>query len=152
MIIHFRLAWMKRGVPSRRGFKLPGTRSLFDEYVERISKFVPCQVSGIISEEERKKPGTKIWICDRGTEAKELSSEQLSAELERCRDSGVRELEIAIGGPDGFSKKELEELEPDLCWSFGPLTLPHELAAVIASEQIYRAWTMIRGMRYHLGH
>ncbi|MBI4115053.1 MAG: 23S rRNA (pseudouridine(1915)-N(3))-methyltransferase RlmH [Candidatus Omnitrophica bacterium] len=37
-------------------------------------------------------------------------------------------------------------------WSFGPLTLPHEIAAVVASEQIYRAWTLIRKFSYHSEH
>jgi 23S rRNA (pseudouridine1915-N3)-methyltransferase len=32
------------------------------------------------------------------------------------------------------------------------MTLPHELAAVVASEQIYRAFTIMQGLPYHLGH
>ena len=83
-------------------------------------------------------------MCDRSTGAKELSSEELAKALENLMGSGVRGFQLVIGGPDGFSKGELEELKPDFRWSFGPMTLPHELAAVVASEQIYRAFTRLR--------
>lgn len=143
---------MKSGKLVHKAFKFQAAQALFLEYIDRISKFTSCQVSGVPILEERRKPGTKVWICDRSQGAQVLSSEALAEKFEKFRDSGTRELMIVIGGPDGFSKEELERLKPDLKWSFGPMTLPHELAAVIASEQIYRAWTVIKHMPYHLGH
>ena len=44
------------------------------------------------------------------------------------------------------------KLRPDLLWSLGPMTLPHELAAIIAAEQIYRAFTILHHLPYHAGH
>ena len=152
MEIRFHLYWLKSRRLNSKSFKLEGARVLFDEYVSRISNFVPCQISDGIPYNEARKAGTKIWLCDKGTDAKALSSEKLAEVLEKLRDSGTRELHIAIGSADGFSKKQLDELKPDLKWSFGPVTLPHELAAVVASEQIYRAFTIIRKMPYHSGH
>ena len=61
-------------------------------------------------------------------------------------------LEIHIGGPDGLSQLQMETIAPARTLSFGPITLPHELAAVVAAEQIYRAFTIIKGEPYHLGH
>ena len=66
--------------------------------------------------------------------------------------SGTKELQIVIGSAEGFSEKELAEWNPDLKWSFGPLTLPHELAAVVAAEQIYRALTILKRLPYHAAH
>ena len=152
MEIHFCLGWLKSGGLNSKTFKLEGARAMFSDYMERISKFALCHVSGIAPETRARKKGTKIWVCDRGTGSKMLSSEALAETLEQFRDSGTRELDIIVGGADGFSKKEIEKLNPDLHWSFGPMTLPHELAAVVASEQIYRAWTIIKHMPYHSGH
>ena len=152
MEIYFHLSWLKSDSIRSKVFKLDGARELFSEYVERISKFVPCKVLGAVSRDRLDKMGTKVWVCDRGPGSVELTSEQLAARFETTCASGAREFHIVIGCPDGFSKKELERMKPDLIWSFGPLTFPHELAAVVASEQIYRAWTILRHMPYHSGH
>ena len=150
MDIEFRLNRLKAKEFGPRAFKLASARSLFLEYIKRISHFALCRIWGAIRKGEQKEKGTKVWICDRG--AKILSSEDLANHLEKLQISGVRRLSILIGGPDGFSKKEIEEFTPDLRWSFGSMTLPHELAAVVASEQIYRAFTIIHKTPYHLGH
>lgn len=93
-----------------------------------------------------------LWICEREKGARALSSEALAKELGRCMNAGLQELQIMIGGPDGFTAKELETMKPALRWSFGPMTLPHELAAVVAAEQIYRALTILKNLPYHNGH
>lgn len=61
-------------------------------------------------------------------------------------------MRIVIGGADGFREEELAKRNVDLRWSFGPMTLPHELAAVVAAEQLYRAWAQIKKLPYHDGH
>ena len=81
-----------------------------------------------------------------------LSSDDLAGKVQKLLNSGTRELAILIGGSDGFSKEELGRLKPNFKWNFDPLTFPHELAAVIASEQIYRAFTILRRLPYHSGH
>ena len=151
MEIRFCLAWMKNSASPQKAFKLHAAGSLFLEYVSRISKFVPCRTAKVALE-EKKPAGTKIWLCDRSRGLKTLSSEELAGELQKIMDQGTRRLDIVVGGADGFSQTEIEELKPDLKWSFGPMTLPHELAAVVASEQIYRAFAIIRKLPYHSGH
>jgi len=81
-----------------------------------------------------------------------LSSEELAARVETLRDSGIRQLHVVIGGADGFTAQEIEAWKPEMRWSFGPLTLPHEVAAIVAAEQIYRAWTILNHLPYHSGH
>ena len=151
MEIEFCLAWSQTGRSVSRAFKQTSAYQLFSEYVGRISKFVPCRIVSRVQNSAREKGG-KLWICDRGAGALSLTSEELAIRFEKLLDSGTRKFRILIGGPDGFSETEMKLLKPDLRWSFGPLTLPHELAVVVAGEQIYRALTIIRKMPYHLGH
>ncbi|HTL70788.1 MAG TPA: 23S rRNA (pseudouridine(1915)-N(3))-methyltransferase RlmH [Candidatus Eisenbacteria bacterium] len=148
MQIRFRLFWARSGPAGSKAFKSPAAHALFSEYASRIGKFCPCEALGA----GERPPASRLWLCDRGPGSKVLSSEELARTLGALLGGGARSLEIGIGGPDGFSKETLASLKPDLRWSFGPLTLPHELAAVVAAEQVYRAWAILRGLPYHAGH
>lgn len=152
MKILFRLLWLKSAKAATRPFKLNGAGELFHEYTERIGKFTALAVDGAYPDGIRPPGSTRLWLCDRGSRAKVLSSEDLALRLGKLRDEGSSLLEIAIGGPDGVDAQAQARLRPDLLWSFGSLTLPHELAAVVASEQLYRAWTILRNHPYHRGH
>ncbi len=72
-----------------------------------------------------------------------FSSEDFSQFLEARRQSG-RDLCFVVGGPRGL---DLEEV--DLRLSFGPMTLPHQLARVVLLEQLYRAHKILAGEPYH---
>ncbi len=152
MRIELRLDWAPPHSVTRKDFKLPACHSLFEEYVERINRFVPCKTSGTPGEKFSKERGVKIWVCEAGKGSQSLTSEEVSSRLGKVTDSGAKAIWIVIGGPDGFSREKLEAWQPDLKWSFGPLTLPHELAAVVAAEQMYRAWTILRRHPYHCAH
>lgn len=58
-----------------------------------------------------------------------------------------RDVALLIGGPDGLAPAALERA--DLRWSLSALTLPHGLVRVVVAEQIYRAWSVVRGLPYH---
>ncbi|MBS1983839.1 MAG: 23S rRNA (pseudouridine(1915)-N(3))-methyltransferase RlmH [Bdellovibrionales bacterium] len=151
MQTQFGLAWFRRA--AKNSFKHDAAHALFDEYRERISKFTPCEVSGIDRLlAQPPEPGTRVWVCDRGPKSKILSSEDVATQLKACLDGGVKKLWIVIGGPDGMAAADLAKLNPSLVWCFGKMTLPHELAAVVAAEQVYRAWSILRGLPYHGGH
>ena len=76
-----------------------------------------------------------------------LWSTETMAELWRGREhAGTSMVRFAIGGPDGWPDDQGES------WSFGRITLPHGLAAVVLTEQIYRTLTILAGHPYHLGH
>ena len=49
------------------------------------------------------------------------------------------------------TEEDRRVLKPDFMWSFGPQTLPHDLAAVIAAEQVYRAFSILNNLPYHRG-
>ena len=147
----------------RASFKQPALYALILEYLERASKFSRCELSGAITRSEKRSPkksaqvalagnSTVLWLCDLRASAKALSSNQLALEMQRLEQRGVKELVIAIGSADGWEDSQIAELQPSLLWSFGPLTLPHELAALVAAEQIYRARSILAKTPYHLGH
>jgi 23S rRNA (pseudouridine1915-N3)-methyltransferase len=59
-------------------------------------------------------------------------------------------LVFAVGSADGFSDETLGQA--DFALSLGKMTLAHELARVVLLEQVYRAFTILKGHPYHLGH
>ena len=75
-------------------------------------------------------------------DGKSLSSEEFSDWLEERRMDG-RDLCFVIGGPKGL------DLEADERMSFGPMTLPHQLARVVLLEQLYRAHKILAREPYH---
>ena len=76
------------------------------------------------------------------------TSRDLAGRLERWLEQG-RGLAFALGGSTGLAPAFSDEAA--YRWSLGPLTLPHELARVIVYEQLYRAFTILRGEKYHKG-
>ena len=82
-----------------------------------------------------------VCLLDRGGEA--LDSLAFARFLEERRQSG-RDLCFVVGGPLGL---DLEA--PDRRLSFGPATLPHQLARVVLLEQLYRGHKILAGEPYH---
>ena len=147
MKIRFSLAWLKPAQAPAKAFKSSAAFSLARDYMERIGHFLPCE-TGVYPSAAK----SCVWVCEREKNSKAVTSDVLAKELQKCMNSGAQMLEIVIGGPDGFTAQALGEMRPSFRWSFGPMTLPHELAAVVAAEQIYRALTILHHQPYHSGH
>ena len=79
-----------------------------------------------------------------------MSSEKVAEWLGKQQEMGTQRLIFAIGPANGWSAEARERA--NLLLSLGPMTLPHELAMVVLAEQIYRAFTILKGLPYHLGH
>jgi len=75
-----------------------------------------------------------------------FNTEELAKQLNHWLQDG-RDLALLIGGPDGLAAECVERAE--LTWSLSPLTLPHGLVRVVAAEQLYRAWTILKAHPYH---
>lgn len=73
------------------------------------------------------------------------SSEAFAGGLRRHIDEG-RPVAFIIGGAAGLDDALLVECDERL--SLGPLTMPHQLARVVLTEQIYRALCLIQGHPY----
>lgn len=146
MKIIFELGWLQKNVSLSKAFKSASTAALFEEFQKRISAYHPLSFRPAAPKTGN---GIILWACDFHAPAKPISTETLAQSLQQLLNGGTKEWRILIGGPDGITTKELK---PDFIWSFGPLTLPHELAAVIAAEQVYRAFTILHHHPYHSGH
>ena len=81
---------------------------------------------------------------------KEYSSEQFARFIGDYQDSNPLPLVFAIGGADGFSAETRSVAQHTI--SLGQMTLAHELARVVLLEQVYRAFTILKGHPYHSGH
>lgn len=77
---------------------------------------------------------------------KPLSTEDLSQNLGRWLQEG-RNISLLIGGPEGLAPAA--RARADVQWSLSRLTLPHPMVRVLLAEQIYRAWTLLKGHPYH---
>lgn len=84
-----------------------------------------------------------ILLDERG---KHLTSKALAAKLSDWQSDG-RDLCFVIGGPDGVSRSVRQRA--DMMWSMSQLTLPHGMARVLLSEQLFRAWSLQSGHPYH---
>jgi 23S rRNA (pseudouridine1915-N3)-methyltransferase len=83
-------------------------------------------------------------------QGKEFSSEQFAKFLGDYQDRNPLPLVLAVGAADGFSSEARSAAQQMI--SLGKMTLPHELARVVLLEQVYRAFTILKGHPYHSGH
>jgi 23S rRNA (pseudouridine1915-N3)-methyltransferase len=78
---------------------------------------------------------------------KSLTSAAFAEHLARWRDSGVADVALIIGGPDGVGPSIRDRA--DLTLAFGTATWPHQLVRIMLAEQLYRAVTILAGHPYH---
>lgn len=86
------------------------------------------------------------WVVAMDERGRGLSTMELSRRLDDWMHSG-RDVALLVGGPDGLT--DACRARADLVWSLSPLTFPHPMVRVIVAEQIYRAWSLLRGHPYH---
>ncbi len=142
-----RIAWIGKT-------KEPAMQSLTAEYLKRITRYIPTESHELRNEQalldligsERTRPFV-VLLDSRG---KQVSSEELAAFMRDHQDRGTQTMLLAIGPADGFS--EATRRAASFTLSFGKMTLAHELARIVLLEQIYRAFTIIKGHPYHSGH
>lgn len=78
---------------------------------------------------------------------KDLKSRELAALFEKQLNNGCKEIIFAIGGADGHANSVKKRA--DFTLAFSKLTWPHKLIRAMASEQIYRAMTILTNSPYH---
>lgn len=99
-------------------------------------------------EGERLLAATEGWVrvaFDRTGQP--LASEDLATRITALEEQPPQRTAFLIGGAEGLDAAVLDACR--LRIGFGPMTLPHQLARVVAAEQLYRALTIARGLPYH---
>ncbi|HWQ94784.1 MAG TPA: 23S rRNA (pseudouridine(1915)-N(3))-methyltransferase RlmH [Gammaproteobacteria bacterium] len=71
---------------------------------------------------------------------------QLAQQLKDWLQDG-HDVALLTGGPDGLAESCLKRA--DRLWSLSKLTLPHPLVRIVVAEQVYRAWSLLKGHPYH---
>ena len=134
-------------------------RALIEDYAERLSHFVRCEVTELrelgrsdktgIDKETRRisdalRPGAVTVLLD--PEGTEWTSQQLADHVQSWEGNGIKEVAFVVGGPNGVASDFKNRV--DKRWSLSRLTLTHEMARVLLFEQLYRAYTIIHGLPY----
>ncbi|HMJ09270.1 MAG TPA: 23S rRNA (pseudouridine(1915)-N(3))-methyltransferase RlmH [Pyrinomonadaceae bacterium] len=131
-------------------------RALQEEYLERLSHFVRCEVVELKDGGERgiETEGKRIlenvnqtsFVVLLDVEGRKLSSPEIAAEIEKWQLRGLKDVSFVIGGASGVSRTVGEIADFSLSLSF--LTFTHEMARVVLLEQLYRGYTIIKGFPY----
>ena len=128
--------------------------ALVEEYSERLAHYLPFEMKEIKdagSKEEsaalegQLKMGDLVVVLDE--RGKQVTSMGLAKQMESDLNRGFKRLVFVMGGAFGMTP-ELR-VRATRVWSLSSLTLPHELARVLALEQLYRAMTILKGEKYH---
>jgi 23S rRNA (pseudouridine1915-N3)-methyltransferase len=142
--------------PRRSRSKSEATDRLFADYIERAGRYIPCESELFDSEAavlgwlDRQPGRTSAYAILLDSRGQQFSSDEFAALLGRIRDEGTQRLVFAIGPADGWSPAARQRANQ--LFSFGRLTLPHQLARGVLAEQVYRALTILAGHPYHSGH
>lgn len=142
-------SWIKEGI---------------DDYKKRLGKYIKFSAKSLpdvgkgknltqnlIKEEEGKlflnettNADHIVLLDERG---EEMTSKGFSVWMEKMMQTGKKRLVFLIGGPYGFSDEIYQRQNSMIALS--KMTFTHEMANLFFTEQIYRAFTIIRGEPYH---
>ncbi len=144
-------------------------RELFDRYFKRVVDLARSQgISGVDLREveegrarradDRQAEETRAilavapkgaWLALLDERGAAMTSAQWAAEIGKARDGAAPAYAVVIGGPDGLDPALRAQARTIL--SFGAMTWPHQLVRVMASEQLYRALSILGAHPYHRG-
>ena len=129
--------------------------ALVSMYTRRLSHYVRFGITtlpdlrntkNLSSRQQNKSEGDRILaLLDEG--GKEFRSVEYAEWIEKKMASGLRRLVFVIGGPYGFSEAVYKRADAKV--SLSKMTFSHQIVRAIFTEQLYRAFTIIKGEPYH---
>jgi 23S rRNA (pseudouridine1915-N3)-methyltransferase len=132
---------------------LPWAKVGVDDYLKRLSR--SWKLEWVVLREGPASVTTKrmleasegcrrLVLDERGVAWRSV---ELAGWISQQEQQGVKRTALLIGGAEGHASEV--RAAADVCWSLSALTLQHELALLVAMEQLYRAGTIQRGEPYH---
>jgi len=134
------------------------------KYVGRIGHYASFEMKELpdprnrktLSEDQQKKaesflllqqlqPGDQVVLLDEN--GKQFTSVEFAESLEKQMASGAKRLVFIIGGPYGFAQEVYDRANAKM--SLSPMTFSHQMVRLIFVEQLYRAFTILKGEPYH---
>jgi len=133
------------------------------DYAKRLARYIATDIK-ILKEKKIKKGESENVLLEKNSEillqnaqgsylvcldrtGTQMDSLELAAQVERWEMQGQKKITFIIGGPLGLSPAILKKA--DLILSFSPMTFTHEMTRLILLEQLYRAFTIKAGEKYH---
>jgi 23S rRNA (pseudouridine1915-N3)-methyltransferase len=146
------------------GTRNPVFAGLEAEYTRRIQRFIPISVVAVRESRKvdprnhaaqmdkeaellKKKIGSKSYVVVLDEQGKDFTSREFASFIGELMNRGSSEIVFLGGGHLGVPSAILSSC--DLSLSLSRFTLPHELARIVLLEQIYRSFSIIRGLPYH---
>nr|WP_321468118.1 23S rRNA (pseudouridine(1915)-N(3))-methyltransferase RlmH [uncultured Desulfobulbus sp.] len=133
------------------------------DYGGRLSRFATLDMPVLRERHNRKEPDEVIKLAEAGQlleraqgasvnvaldpNGRELNSEELAALLTKWEDQGASSICFLIGGFLGLHQSVLDQASYKI--SLSRLTFTHEMTRLILLEQLYRAFTIRAGHKYH---
>jgi 23S rRNA (pseudouridine1915-N3)-methyltransferase len=137
---------------------------LIDKYEKRLKHYVKFQMEIIpdlkktknLSEKEQKEkegelllkkigPMDQLWLLDEKGEI--FRSLEFSTFIQMKMNAGIKQLIFAVGGPYGFSADVYQKAVGQI--SLSKMTFSHQMIRLFLTEQIYRAFTILKNEPYH---
>ena len=142
----------------------PSLRDQIETYAGRLGRYIPFEMESVpdvrsrggldpavlkAREAEqllrRLQPQDTVWILDEN--GKEFDSRGFARHLQKCMNAGPKRLVLIIGGAYGFDPGIRQRAQEII--SLSKMTFNHQVVRLMAVEQLYRAFSILRGDPYH---
>lgn len=138
--------------------------TLVEDYGQRLSRYIPFELecipdlksTGSLSTDrirekqgdlllKRISPADRVWLLDE--KGKMFRSREFATYLQKCMNTGPKQLVVVIGGAYGFSPRLDQRADTKI--SLSRMTFNHQMVRLFAIEQLYRGFSILRGDPYH---
>ncbi|KAI3468437.1 hypothetical protein Pfo_025100 [Paulownia fortunei] len=140
-----------------------GVQLIVDEYIEKLKHYCPVEdvrlksnpknARDVMAQIEHEDMAvmdlikSNEWVVMLDERGLNVGSEQMASLIGDAGNTGASSILFCIGGPYGHGRQLRQRA--DVSIQLSSLVLNHEVALVVLAEQLYRAWTILKGQKYH---